>query len=92
MSVTSCHKRLVEFLSEVGNFEIDVYQVVVRVDIREVRTAFEEVVVVNRLYLQIVVEGSNFLNLLFTLAADNSADQLARLTGTSDNQAFAVLL
>ena len=91
MSITSRHKRLIELLGEVGNFEINIYQIIISVDVREVRTALQKVIIVSRLYLKIIVEGSDLLKFLFTLAADDSTNQLTCFTGTTDNQALAIL-
>ena len=60
-------------------------------DMRELFTPFQEVVIVNRLNLQVIVEARNIKQRLVTLSVDDRADELTSLTGRADENILAVL-
>ena len=92
MDVAGRDKRFSELLCELGDLEINGAQVVVRLDVREIVAAFQEVIVVNRLDFEIVIERRNLFELLVRLMLLDGADELACLAGRTNQQALAELL
>ena len=81
MHITGSDEHLSEFLRQVRNFEIDIDEVLIGVDIREFVAALQEVIVVDWLDLQIIIEIRNLQQLFLSLPLNDCTDQLARLTG-----------
>ena len=92
MHIACGDEHLAELFGELCHLQIDGDEVVIRLDIRKIRAALEEVVVVNRLNLEVVVERGNAQQLLLRLMALDGLDELARLAGRADEQAVAILL
>ena len=60
MHITSRHEHLAELFGEVCHLQIDGNEVIICLDIGEIGTALEEVIIVNGLDFQIIIERSNF--------------------------------
>ena len=92
VDVAGRDERLAELLGDLGDLEVDLDEVFIRLDSGVLVAALEEVVVVDGLDLEVVVERGNLHELLVRALLLDGADELAGLAGGADGQAAPVLL
>ena len=90
VDVAGRNERLAELLGNLSDLEVNLDEVIVRLDIRVLVAALEEVVVVDGLDLEVVVERGDLHELLVRALLLDGADELAGLAGGADEQATAV--
>ena len=92
MDIARRDERLAELPRNLGDLEVDLDEVVIRLDCGVLVAALEEVVVVDGLDLEVIVERGNLHELLVRALFLDGADELAGLAGGADEQAAPVLL
>ena len=87
--VARCHNGNAQFLAQLHDGAVEVTQAFV---VFHRAVAHEERIVADGLNLQIIIEPRNLLEPIPARAVQHGMEQFARLAGTADDQALAVLL
>lgn len=81
MHIAGRDERFAELFGDFGDLEVDVDEVFVGLDIRVFVAAFQEVIVVNRLDFDVIVERSDFEQVLVGTPLFDGADDFAGFAG-----------
>ena len=91
MYITGCNKHLAQFFSKLCHLQIDSFQILIALNIREFITPYKKFIIADWLYLQIVIKACNAHQFFIALSGNNGTYKLPRLTGRTNDNAFPVL-
>ena len=92
MHITGSNQRLVQLFGQLCHLEIEIYQILITIDIRKSFLSHKKFIIANRLDFQIIIKGGNLQKLFLWGTSHNSPHQFSRLTGRANNQTLPILL